>query len=107
MSEVIKIGGIDYRVIEVKALIDQDDQDTQLLGEIDYNNCEIRLEQLLNTQIQFQTRWHEVIHAILVQAGFRDHDERMVDALAYGLVQVMRDNPQLVYHKSESGVNDA
>jgi len=44
-----------------------------------------------------QTVWHEIVHLILFQAGRRKDSRRemLVDSLAYGLMQVVEDNPWL------------
>lgn len=44
------------------------------------------------------TLLHEALHAILRQQGhaYDEHEERLVGALATGLVAVMHDNPKLV-----------
>jgi hypothetical protein len=39
--------------------------------------------------------WHELIHAMLFQLGYNEHDERLVDGLAHYVVSVLVDNPQL------------
>lgn len=36
--------------------------------------------------------WHEVLHAILHQAGYDDHDEGKIEALAFGVVSVLKEN---------------
>ncbi len=47
---------------------------------------------------------HECIHGILFSAGYKDHDEKMVEALAHGLYMLQRDNPELF--KPENGGED-
>ena len=36
---------------------------------------------------------HEIVHAVATQIGHQSMKEGMVDALAYGIYQVMRENP--------------
>lgn len=87
----IRIGGLDYKVVEVK---DLRDGHTGLNGHILYNDCEIRVEQEMLPQVQWVTVWHEVLHGILEHAGVK-HNEQTILALGYGVAQVLRDNPWL------------
>jgi len=89
---IIRIGGTDYAVIEVK---DLRDGNTGLNGHIVYNACEIRVEVEMSPHVQWITTWHEVIHGILVHAGISDHNEQVIEALGYGIAQVLRDNEWL------------
>ena len=88
MPETITIGAVVYRVVEREL-------DGTLCGDIDPMACRIRIRDDMHAQAQQVTLWHEVIHGILMNAGYRDHDEQQIDALAYGLVQVLRDNPEM------------
>lgn len=92
--EKIEIGGITYPVECIK---DLRDGDTKLDGHTIHRPFSIRLEDKLCEQGKRVVLWHEVLHAIVAQAGIkhRDEYEQPLDALAYGLVQVLRDNPGL------------
>lgn len=92
LPEVIRIGGTDYKVKEIR---DLRDGNTGLNGHILYNDCEIRIEEDMSDHIKLVTAWHEVVHGILEHAGISDHKEAMVVALGYGIVQVLRDNEYL------------
>lgn len=98
MNEFIKVGPIRYRIVEVEGLVG--DQ-SKLDGHIVYNPSEIRLEVALGSQRKHLVLWHEVIHAILTHGGFDDHDERMTDVLATGIMSVLQDNPWLQRMRSE------
>jgi hypothetical protein len=90
----LKIGAIRYKVAYVPSL--QDDG-RPLDGQINHDSAEIHIEANMNQQVKVQTLLHEIIHGIEVQAGRRrELKEPMVDALAFGIYQVMRDNPELV-----------
>lgn len=91
----IRIGGVTYAVYLRNDLMDGDDP---LRGHIKMDYCEILLERDMNPQMQLITLWHEVIHGILEAAGFSEHDEEIIRALGYGIVQVLRDNPDLRYN---------
>jgi hypothetical protein len=92
--DMVKVGAIHYKVSYVP---DLKDDGRPLDGQVDHGLAEISIKANLGEQIQVQTILHEVIHAIETQTG-RHHElkESMIDALAFGIYQVMRENPQLV-----------
>jgi hypothetical protein len=92
--ETIKVGAIIYQIVDVPGLHNETGEKYD--GHILYSKEEIRLEADLASQTKRQTLWHEVIHAILIQAGHQKHDEGQVDALAYGIMNVLQDNPWLI-----------
>jgi len=92
--ETLLIGPITYRVVEIEGL--SSDGET-IFGEVKYGLCEISVEARNDPQQVRQTMWHEIIHILLTQAGLSKDAKReeLVDPLAYGLMQVIRDNPAL------------
>lgn len=93
LPETVKIGGVDYIVEYVP---DLRDGDQGLNGWIRYNDCKIQIDADLSDQRKRIVLWHEIVHGLLENAGAEsEHDEKIVVALGYGLVQVLRDNPQL------------
>ncbi len=42
------------------------------------------------------TLWHEMFHAILHNAGHREHPEGILDALSFGVIEILRDNPAMI-----------
>ena len=82
----IRIGAITYAVVE---------SDISDYGMIDYETQTIRIRKGLGKDAKSVTVWHEVIHAILYNMGHLDHDEVLVDGIAHGLLQCLRDNPKL------------
>lgn len=91
----IKIGPIDFIVKDVTDLRDEDG--AKLDGSLLHGSCEILLEKSLHPQIKQMTLWHEIIHAILVQAGRREdgQNEGLIDSLAYGIAAVLRRNKEI------------
>lgn len=87
----VKIGAFDY---EVK--YDDRLEENGQLGRINLTKSTIGIRPDMSPDIERMTLLHEVIHGILFQAGYRDMDERAVDLLAHGLVQVAQDNPELL-----------
>ncbi len=96
----IKIGPMIYKIIEIADLcIDGD----TMIGSVCHTSGELLLEMRLCPQAKKVTLWHEIIHAILVTSGnVGEHDDRLVDALAYGIVSVLDDNPQLSAYDGRS-----
>lgn len=89
----LKIGAIRYSVAYVKDL-KRDDQ--KLDGHLHHNQTRISLDADMNHQAMTQTLLHETVHAIATQIGRQSLNEGVVDALAFGIYQVLRDNPELV-----------
>ncbi len=83
----ILIGPIRYKVVETDI--------PSICGDINTVKCCIRLNKAMRPDIRQVTLWHEIVHGILYAAGQTDHDEVLTDAIAHGIVQVLRDNPEL------------
>lgn len=57
-------------------------------------NIEIRVGMPIARE--WQTVWHEVMHAIFDNAAFEiDNEEQVIEIVSNGIVQVLRDNPRL------------
>lgn len=89
----IQIGPFAYEVERVERLYSSDH--TPLYGDIDYAALRIRLAAEQHPRVQLATLWHELIHGVLTNAGLTDHDERLVDLIAVGVVDLLRQNPAL------------
>lgn len=92
-GHTIRMGVLDYSVQVVPNLRAADD--TKLYGEILYGAGTIRIDSASKPAFQAVVLWHELIHGLLEQAG-QEQSESTCNALAYGLVQLFRDNPDLV-----------
>lgn len=88
--EKIRIGGVDYEVVDDPVLTD-----VQLCGQIRYLRCQIAVAPGIHPQAKVQILLHEIVHGILHNAGIDEQPENMVDAIAHGMMQVIRDNPDL------------
>lgn len=86
MSTRIQIGAITYNLAEAPI---------RDCGFIDYEAQTIVLKNSLCKDARAVTLWHEVIHGILYNMGHVNHDEVLVDGIAHGVLQCLRDNPQL------------
>jgi hypothetical protein len=91
--KTVRIGALDYQVVEVERL--QADDRSALIGLINTHELVIQVETRLDPQMKLTTVWHETLHGLLCQAGIDEHDEKTLEVLSYGIVQVLRDNPQL------------
>ena len=86
----IRIGPVDYLVRtnpRYKA--------ENLVGQILYYESIIEMQEDLSPAMLRIGLWHEALHGLLIQGGFREHDERLLDVLSSGIVRLLQDNPQL------------
>ena len=93
MIDKIKIGGIIFKIKCVKKLIGANN--VKYDGWVKHSKSHIKIEKNLEIQCYLQTLFHEIFHAIFTHLG-REDDEKTVDSLAYSMLQVLRDNPQLL-----------
>ncbi len=96
MIESVKIGAMTYKVELVEDLhMGEGDERKDLHGQIWPDKLQIDVQANQDAQMQAATILHESLHGILNQAG-QDHEERLIIALGYGLVQFIRDNLKLI-----------
>lgn len=96
LPKTIKIGQVQYTI----RLMEADGN----FGIHYYTKARISLDDEMVEEVIPFTLWHEVIHALLHQAGYRkttlsneerDLLEKIIIALPFGIVQVLRDNPSM------------
>ena len=92
MIETVYVGPSTFTV---KSVVGLHDSDGSLFGRIRYASCDIEVDSELCPQAQFQTIWHELVHAILVQSGREKHDEGMISAISYGIVDILQKNLEM------------
>lgn len=95
IPEKIRIGSVDYTVEKTDEYLKLD-QD-QCAGIIDFEKQSIKIaNNVQHEQRQEQTFLHELIHGIVHEyhVDFEDDEEKIVDTIALGLHQVIRDNFQ-------------
>lgn len=94
----VQIGPISYTVKEVDDLhtTDADGKKKWLHGHIVYDDAKINVANDQCDDMKVATIWHEILHGMLDQAGIDDHPEALIRMLGYGLVRLLRDNPDLV-----------
>lgn len=64
-------------------------------GLCDYRRQTITIQTELHPRAARVVLWHELVHAMLYQLGYNEHDEKLVDGLAHCIVLVLDDNPEL------------
>ena len=90
MLEKIKIGGMEYQVKEVK--FGESNGDVTL-GECHFETAEILINKNLSDSRKEQTLFHEMVHAMLFEAGSIEYDnEELVNQLGLIMYQVFKDN---------------
>lgn len=97
IPEKIKIGIYEYVVKEVDSPIIIDNQLCK--GSIAYDDLVINIKNSIPYDKKIQTLWHEIIHGIIRDWGVNingDDEESKVDWISTGIVQVIKDNPELV-----------
>lgn len=92
MSNQVKIGP---QVFEIIVKPDLRRGDEGLDGWIQYHNSTISLDARLEEFAYKQVIWHEIVHGILNNAGIKTVTEETVDALSYGILDVIQSNPWL------------
>ena len=101
MISHIQIGPVNYSVTEMRndlmigSSSDGSGRAVSLNADIRYDSLSIRVNQENAPAVKVVSLWHEAIHGILTQAG-QDHSEAIVEALSYGLVALVKDNPELI-----------
>jgi hypothetical protein len=91
----LKVGGLNYAVKVVKDLHHPVDAEVRLDGVIQFHSTSISLDANQNEQAMILALIHEMVHAMYIHIGKGDHDESEVDAMAYQLIGVVKDNPDL------------
>lgn len=98
MVESVMIDAVRYRVEQTKETILVDG--CVCHGDVDYDQARIRLScdgTVLGEGRRAQTLMHEIVHAVLFERGREEREnEELMDALASGIVKLVRQNPELV-----------
>jgi len=96
LPKEVKVGPVTYQVREeARTAIGGH------YGSIVHSESLITLTPGMGIVFQEITLWHEMLHAIMLNAGMREQDETLILALSHGIVQVLQDNPELVEEEYE------
>ncbi|MDG3136748.1 ImmA/IrrE family metallo-endopeptidase [Streptococcus suis] len=90
-----KVCGMTYTVI-VQEHFKAHDDDRNLWGYCDYEQQTIFIRASLSEQKKKQVLIHELTHAMLHEAGYKEQDEDMVNRFSIILHQVLVDNLKLL-----------
>ena len=98
MIDSVKIGTVVYDVQDdVENLHDfSGDQRIALWGHYKVDTSEILIANQLGPQQKVRVLWHEILHGVMSHAGIDDQSEQLIEVLAYGIVDLLRNNPDLV-----------
>ncbi|MDG3136717.1 hypothetical protein [Streptococcus suis] len=86
--ETVKIGGLTYAVTKKSDLQGTNGN----WGQIQYKKLEISLDDSLPEQLEDQTLIHEIVHGILAEAGYTNHEQDQANRIGLVLYQVLTDN---------------
>lgn len=91
----INILGIPYKVEEVECV----NKHEPCQGEIDFEQCEIRIDKSLPTDLKNQVLMHELIHGILELLGYKaeNEDEQKVQGLATALHLLLQESKPIFF----------
>jgi hypothetical protein len=102
IPEKIRIWGIEYTV-DVKDVL-TDGGAKVLYGDVDYGRSAIHLNSdCQNHQRMCVTLWHEIFHAVAEMNGLElgGREERIIDAFAFGVYQILQDNGNRLFDLAE------
>src|SRR5699024_3000159 len=89
LPKSFRIGSVDYAVKEVEGL---HDSGQELLGWIAYCDTLIRIDSDVSEGRKKNVLIHELLHAMLYEAGYDEQEEEMVRRLGNVMTQVLIDN---------------
>ncbi|MCA9921993.1 MAG: hypothetical protein KC421_06470 [Anaerolineales bacterium] len=96
LPETINVSNIPYQVVLKQDLRSSKGDDQLLLGEVIYKEQRISLDADMAPDVGIITLLHELIHAMLSNAGIQEHDEQWIEIVSVGFVSLIRQNPALL-----------
>jgi hypothetical protein len=95
VPKVVRVGGLRYRVVVEEEMVSE--EGVEILGQHDYGRLQLRLSLAADPEVRPFVLFHEVLHACIAVSGGDSHqEEALVSGLAHVLLQVLRENPDLV-----------
>jgi hypothetical protein len=91
------VGSNEYTVVEVVGLM----RKYELYGRVTYSDCRIEIDPTLAETRKHNVIIHELLHAMLFEAGYDEQDEEQVRRLGNVLTQVLRDNDFGYIHEKD------
>lgn len=96
IPDKIKIGGLVYSVEQTENITFGHEYG----GEIHFKDLKINIRPTSRRRRE-ACFLHEVMHAIFDNLGYKDHDEKELDALSNALYALIVDNPKMFYEKQD------
>ena len=98
MPEQIKIDTVKYTAKEYEYILSGN---RSVMGQINYEKSEIQISEKISAENKKLVLMHEITHGITVERDVKDiipeeHYEKVVDEIAKGFLQLIRDNPALI-----------
>lgn len=84
----INVCGVRYKIVQLEDV----DNNPCCLGLCVYRDSRIQLKRGLSFERKKQTLIHELLHAMLYEAGYEEHDETLVSNLSIVINQVIGEN---------------
>lgn len=88
----LTIGPMKYLVVEVSHL--KDENGVQLSGQIDHGTLMLEIEAVASPLVKRHTLWRQALQTMALITGIELGPDQ-IDVLAYGIMQLLRDNPGL------------
>ena len=92
----IRIGGVEHKIIFESRM---NDGRNLLAGQIRHMDCTIAIAEECSHEYACLTLWHEIMHGIeeQMQLDLGEARERIIEAFARGVYQVLQDNGERLY----------
>lgn len=104
IPERVRIGGVEFDVRTESGL---NDGQRLLAGQIRHMDCQIAIAEESSHEYKCLTLWHEIMHGIEEQAQLElgEQRERVIEAFARGVYQVLQDNAGRLFDLEKAEVN--
>lgn len=93
IPKVVKINGIPYKITRDEKFYAGNYN--EYAGEFFDTKQIINIRPDMSDDITNVSLLHECIHGMLFSLGYDEHDEQLVDGLAYQLYMLIKDNPKM------------
>ncbi|HGN7345485.1 TPA: hypothetical protein ACKW5K_002708 [Staphylococcus aureus] len=84
----INVCGVKYKIVQLEDV----DNNPNCLGLCIYKDSLIQLKRGLSYERKKQILIHELLHAMMYEAGYEEHDEELVNNLSIVINQVISQN---------------
>ena len=104
LPKSVRIGGVEFNVVVEPRL---NDGRVLLAGQIRHMDCEIAIAEDCSHEYQCLSLWHEIMHGIEEQAqlDLGENREKIIEAFARGVYQVLQDNGRRLFDIVPEGEN--